>query len=78
LVPVLRFGNRSETLARCAVVQPLRVYGTGYLLATALRSNLACGVFSAVRRALVELALLILETGYTTAVASISIRMSGW
>ena len=35
-------------------------------------------IFSEVRRALVELALLILETCYTTAVASISIRMSGW
>jgi hypothetical protein len=45
LVPISRLGNRSETLARCAVVQPLRVYGTGNLLATALCGNFACGGF---------------------------------
>jgi hypothetical protein len=33
--PILRFGNRSEPLERCGVVQPLKVYRMGYLLATA-------------------------------------------
>src|SRR5215218_4046097 len=38
----LRFGNRSETLAHFGVVQPLSVYGRGYLLATDLCSTFAC------------------------------------
>jgi hypothetical protein len=39
----LRFQNLSETLAHGGIVQPLRVYGMGFLLAAALCSNFACG-----------------------------------
>jgi hypothetical protein len=46
--------------------------------ARACSQNCVQGATCEVRRALVELVLLILETCYTTAVASISIRMSGW
>ena len=46
MVPILGFGYRSETLARCVVVVlTLRVNRMGYLLAPALCGNFACEVF---------------------------------